>query len=318
MITTTGYKTLRAMCRASASLLVSGLLLLTPGSASALHINEILFNDPNGTDAPNEYVEIRGEANATIPAGTYLVGIEGDQQQGQGAGDIQTIFDLSGLTLGSKGFLTILMQSSPYSVDAGSASTSGDSGGFNGAAGFDTDGISHIEEPSATFLLIQSTSAPTTAVDIDTGTPDGIPDGATYDSWTVLDSVGICDDSADNGADVESICYGDIIFVQDANNAGVTLTTQPGATIVETGDVDINYVARIGNSTGSAATDWVGAQLDGSAPPTGFTLAAGATFPDTLEGEALNHVGAKNPGDTDQVNCSAVRTPTGKIAVICL
>ena len=41
----------------------------------ALLISEILFNPP-GTDAPNEFVEIIGDASATIASGVYLVGIE--------------------------------------------------------------------------------------------------------------------------------------------------------------------------------------------------------------------------------------------------
>ena len=62
-------------------------------------INELLVNPP-GNDAPNEYIEIRGNANEVLAASTYLLGIEGDF--GANAGDVQDIFDLSGLTLGSR------------------------------------------------------------------------------------------------------------------------------------------------------------------------------------------------------------------------
>jgi hypothetical protein len=66
-----------------------------------MYINEVLFNPP-GTDAPNEYIELRGPANTTIPVGTYLVAIEGDAADNPG--DVQTIINVSGLSFGSNGF----------------------------------------------------------------------------------------------------------------------------------------------------------------------------------------------------------------------
>ena len=41
-------------------------------------ISEILFNPPGSVDAPNEYLEIRGTPNSTVPAGTYLISVEGN------------------------------------------------------------------------------------------------------------------------------------------------------------------------------------------------------------------------------------------------
>src|SRR5262249_1282555 len=69
-----------------------------------------------------------------------------------------------------------------------------------------------IELGSETFLLIQAPAAPTTAVDIDTvGTNDGVPDGATYASWNILDGVGILDTVAGtSGADRS---YAPVTFV---------------------------------------------------------------------------------------------------------
>ncbi len=79
-------------------------------------INEVLFN-PTGTDAPNEYIEFRGPANAAIPAGTYFVAIEGDGTP-DNPGDVQTIINLSGLTFGSNGFLVLLQNGEGYTTDA--------------------------------------------------------------------------------------------------------------------------------------------------------------------------------------------------------
>src|ERR1041385_4297915 len=66
----------------------------------AVYLNEILF-DPPGADSPNEYVELRGTPNFTLPAGTYFVAVEGDASGNPGA--IQNYFDLSGRTIGGNG-----------------------------------------------------------------------------------------------------------------------------------------------------------------------------------------------------------------------
>ncbi len=50
------------------------------GFGFELFINEIMFN-PDGADAPNEYLEFRGTPGAVLPVGTYFVGIEGDPGQ---------------------------------------------------------------------------------------------------------------------------------------------------------------------------------------------------------------------------------------------
>ncbi len=99
--------------------IVYGLTIVTfavalPAAGAAV-INELFVNPP-GNDAPNEYIEIRGNANEVLPAGTYLLGIEGDF--GANAGDVQDIFDLSGLTLGTNGFLVLLQKGNPYSTGA--------------------------------------------------------------------------------------------------------------------------------------------------------------------------------------------------------
>jgi hypothetical protein len=83
--------------------------------ASAQVISEILINPP-GTDAPNEYIELRGSPNQLLPFGTYLVAVEGDTNGN--AGTIQNLFDLSGKQLGGNGFLVILQKTNSYSVNS--------------------------------------------------------------------------------------------------------------------------------------------------------------------------------------------------------
>lgn len=287
---------------ASVALFLASILCL-PGESRAgasppvteLLINEILYNDPNGGDAPNEYVELRGTPGGEIPSGTYLVGVEGDNSAGT-MGRLNFIFSLGGITMGSDGFLVIFMDNHPYSADAGSATVTGNMmNGFEGAAGFDTSGLNHIEEGSTSFFLVEAPNAPLTSDGIDGSDGgsdgDGIPTGAEYDSWTILDSISIVDNLTGSGADLLNAGHSPhIIFATDPD-AGDFLAN-PAATVVDLDGIVPNYIARLGNSTGTEENDWVVAELDGSAP--NFTLATGGTVPGALEGNALNHIGREN------------------------
>jgi hypothetical protein len=103
-----------------------------------LYLNEMMFNPP-GTDGPNEWIELRGMPGETIPNHIYLVGIEGD---GSSKGDIQTIFDLSGLALGSNGYLVLLQQGSPWTNGVtGPNVLISNNTGWSGFPFFSTDSI---------------------------------------------------------------------------------------------------------------------------------------------------------------------------------
>src|SRR6266536_779025 len=91
-------------------------LLLVAWSARAeLLINEILLNPP-GPNSPNQYIELRGTPNAVLPAGTYLLSIEGDTNGNPGV--IQNLFDLSGRTVGPNGFLALLQKFHTYNPNS--------------------------------------------------------------------------------------------------------------------------------------------------------------------------------------------------------
>ncbi len=232
-----------------------------------LFINEVLFNPP-GTDSPNEYVEIRGAASSVIPAGTYLVAIEGDVSS---AGDVQTIYNLSGLTFGSNGFLVITQVGNTYATAAGANVVS------YAAAGFQSDGnVPDIENPAATFFLITTSTAPTLTDDIDANN-DGAIDGTVFAGWNVVDQIAVIDQDND-------ISYSNITFAEG--------TPIASGVVISTGTNTANYVARIGNSTGSTAADWVGGGLTGTAPNLAFPAAQ--TFPASLAGARLDHIGAAN------------------------
>ena len=105
----------------------------TGGQAAT--ISEIYFN-PAGTDAPNEYIELFGMPNGTISNGTHLLFLEGDNgasiTAGARPGDIHGLFDLSGRSFGSNGYLVLRQSSSPYTANASATTLTATSTGWGG------------------------------------------------------------------------------------------------------------------------------------------------------------------------------------------
>jgi hypothetical protein len=261
-----------------------GLLWLACASARGeIWISEILFNPP-GSDAPNEYIELRGTPNLVLPAGTYFVAVEGDTAKNPGT--IKNVFDLSGRSIGGNGFLVLLQKNSLYLVNSNatlltnSGSGTGWGSGSGSSIGHKGDGgITDLEHASVTFFLLQSTNVPVPGNDIDANN-DGVPDGAQFASWTILDSVGVL---GINGAG--DFAYGQINFRRNpaagaTNTVPVTFT--PG------------YVARSGNTTNWTAADWVASDITGTAP--NFALGLASTQPSNLGGVGLTNIGAPNFG----------------------
>ena len=264
-------------------------------SLTNLFINELLFNPPSG-DLTNEFIEIRGVPNYVLPSGTYLVAVEGDAEENPGT--IQNRFDLSGRRIGQNGFLALLQKfhrykTIPYStVLTNSDSGSGWGSGSSSSVGHEgEDGLTEFENPSATYLLIQSDVEPVIGADIDAD-DDGMPDGTNFVNWTVIDSVGVLDNDGTN-----DIAYGKINFRRDA--APGNLATA-GNTIVSV-PFTPGYVARNGNSTGWNATNWVASDNLIGKPPNWFLglnstslLIGSNTYPALRAKAALNHIGGPN------------------------
>lgn len=257
---------------------------------SQVYLNEIMV-DPPGTDAPNEYIELRGAPGAAL-TNTYLLTIEGD---GNDPGDVNEVIDLSALTLGVNGYLVLLTTGNAY--DANSLVHPDANKAYDL-----TDG--DLESQSHTFLLIQSTVPPSANDDIDSD-DDGIADGAPYTDWTILDSIALI---KDNDASGVAYVYSSIGFLEnDLSQTPPTIYPSTGVTLISTGGTQFDYVARIGNSTGSALTndettsDWVGGDLPSGNLPNwymGSTSTAGQirAYPESFEGSELNHIGSPNPG----------------------
>ena len=270
--------------------------------AQNLVISEIMVN-PSGSDSPHEYIEFRGDPGATIAAGTYFLSIEGDGDGTNNPGDVEAaggggIIDLSGRVLGSNGYLVLLTTGNDYTVDP------------NGTVLLDeTDG--DLEGQSHTFLLVNTSTPPTSSDDIDVN-DDGIPDGV-YLTWTILDGVSFIDD---DNTDTIEFAYADVIFAEAAMIPN--LLHPPSATVIST-STQYDYAGRIGNSTGSVvsndpsveAVDWIGADVPSStSSPRLWLLGSSSSsvraHPESWEGSELNHIGGTNPSMNTTLSITTV------------
>jgi hypothetical protein len=243
------------------------------GPTTTLHINEILHN-PEGGDTPNEYLEIKGTANATVPNCTYVVFIE---SSGTTQGDVQEIFTLSNLTLGSDGFLVFLQSLNPYQANTYNPATNPDvsaaativvgTTNFTGIAGYSSDNPGGIENEAYTALMIRSQNpdttcaAPSLTLDVDP------TNNATFTlpaTWTVLDGIAALEPGP------TGVPYGATAICNDGEWVGRP-TTDP---------------------SGMDQDAWVCSPFDnGDTAP--FTLGA-ITAPVSYAGLDLNHVGSAN------------------------
>lgn len=252
-----------------------------------LWINELHIDPLFGNPEQDQYVELRGTPNAAIAQGTYFVAVDGD---GLDKGKIHTIFDLSGQTLGSNGFLVLLQGGHNYATDSAATVLTSVSPGFGGLPNnmFSdestlTDRIDFVIG-SNTFLLIQSAVAPRIGDDIDAD-DNAVPDGV-FAHWTVLDSISFLQGGTND------IGYGKIIFRTHGGGMGLA-----GSPVVEMTH-RVSYAARIGDSTGSAPSDWVaGTTTERASTSFQFRLERG-TFgspaPPRYAGRDLDHIGAPN------------------------
>ncbi len=261
--------------------------------AMAIYLSEIHPNPLFGSVDQDQYVEIRSDRETSTGSGTYLVVVESASVSGTGAGKIHTIFDLSNQSFGSNGFLVLAQQGNRYTFDPSARVLQGTTSGFGGMPGsiFQTDSaISNRIDfivGSNSYLLIQSNVRPLIGDDID-AQDDGIPDGV-WNSWTVLDGVSLLYwiDSGSN-----QYGYAPITFRE--RGVGRSFVSQ---TIIDC--EQIAYAARVGGSTGFAASDWLtgNTQEFVSNGVADFRLTHG-TFgtprPYFFAGRDLNHIGSTN------------------------
>ena len=273
-------------------ILIAALSLVNLNSANAqIYINE-LYSNPAGTDAPNEYIELRGTPGLSVGAGNYLLFLEGDASTsttpGVRPGDIGGLFDLSSKTFGSNGYMVLRQFSSPYTVNGNASTYTGTSTGWGGL-GFNSSATAagDVENISFTAMVVNigSGSAPTWGRQLDANN-DGtleLPLG-----WSILDSIGVGDTGAADRL------YGAVNFSSAPNTSTVTTN---GGLLQYLAWNEIEYLARVGTSTGNTLLDWAvadvgftGTVVDSivNGPDTtsgvqeSFNIAAGTRIVDTL------------------------------------
>lgn len=282
-------------------ILTSLAVLATLGSAAnaQVWINEVLTN-PNGSDSTvtsgNEYFELRGTPGLSL-SGYYLLSLEGGGTTARG--DVNQFFDLGTFSIGANGFLFGRQFGSLYTATTPGATvienTGGQGWGLTGAStvGHSGDGTQvDLENGTTTLLLINrgSGAAPTLTLDLDTD-DNGLLDLPA--GWSVADSVGIIDGAATQAA--TDFSYGAITLRVGGAAAGSSaygnVIDVPGTPPTTAGAM---YVGRIGDSTGSAAADWFGAILNGSAA-TPLSITFASTSDPFYQGKVLPDMGFGGP-----------------------
>lgn len=249
-------------------------------------ISEINFDPLFGDSSRDQFFELRGTPGETLGNGTYLVVVDSDTSR---LGEVHTFFDLSGQQIGANGYLVVSQFENSFDVDPQATHLTSGSNGFAGlpTGVFNNDGNSGRFEfliRSNSFFLIETGVAPTLTDDIDPGNNGTL--GGAFNNWNVLDSVAVLTN------DSNAVGYADIVFQWDGLGSGVN-----GATVVQT-DRGADYVARIGNSTGSTAEDWVAGNVVEDDDDEGFFRFTHGVHGDAshieFSGRGTNHVGSAN------------------------
>lgn len=260
--------------KSSAILAVSLLASLAPSNANALWINEIFFDPPSNRDDKEEYIELRGVPGMSLD-NYFLLFIENENNANNtgAAGVIDNVFDLSGKTIGSNGFMLLRQKASPYTsiapgtsdyVNAGTLPGWGLNPTNNSIGAYNSSLI--LENSGFTAMLIRNdgdvvTNRPTLGFDLDQGN-DGLDIATGREGWTIIDSIGVFSepDEAVYGRTYAPITFGaakigDTFETIDGTVTFTEPNIEPGSTYVGLG-YELEYAARWGNSTGQTAADW--------------------------------------------------------------
>jgi hypothetical protein len=196
----------------------------------------------------------------TVGSGTYLLFLEGDNSGsttvGSRPGDIQGIFDLSGKNFGSNGYMVLRQSSSPYTVNTGASSYTATSAGWEGIGFNASTSGADVENLSFTAMVISIGSAvPSWGQQLDSNN-DGLLELTS--GWSILDSIGVGDQSTTDRL------YGAVNFSGAASGS----VTSNGGLLQYLNFNEIEYLARVSESTGNTLADWAVADIGFTAPAT--------------------------------------------------
>jgi hypothetical protein len=189
-----------------------------------VRLTELKVNPPGTNDAPYEFIEIKGPANALL-TNIHLLGLDGNVSGNPG--NVSYGRNLSGKNLGASGLLVIVATNHPYIIPPGTTVVTDPQLSVPDGA---------LDNGTISFLLVSSASAINTGEDLDNG-DNGVLEGLPPDA-TIMDAVGWSDGGNND------IVYG-----------GVELH-QPG-----TPDAATRFP---GNNTPNSAAAWFCGDLAGS------------------------------------------------------
>lgn len=223
-----------------------------------MYISEVNFA-PSGDDIPLEFIEIRGPSSSTIADNTYILFVEGDQESSEG--QAKSMFDVSGLSFGSNGYLVFVMDAHPYTTNSSATVRVADDlvlgeEGWEGEPLYtgeeDSSKEQEWESASVSILLVTADEELTELPDIDTDDDGAIDDS--FDTWTIHDGISLLDD------DGTEIAYASVVFKRNDLDDMIA----PSDAYTYATSFNPAYAARIGESTGSTGNDWVAVGSSGS------------------------------------------------------
>lgn len=294
-------------------------------TGTGIYINKLIAS-PSGPDLTNEYIEIRGTANAVVPSDLYLISIEGDGNSSSRGKVSEAILLGDGTrTFGSNGTLVVITNytdsddssftASPYLSIISSGATvieialvgTDVTSSSSSAVDSQTPDIGYdgnLIDATATYMLVSASSDPK-GLRIDGTSDSSDADGvinATGDhtSWTLYDSVAYMDDDDVDASENGEFGYGQIIYAQQSNLHSAKHFTTTSAAIVDFNTTsDANYILRQGTKTGYTENDWiVSANGSSSSVPNWiFSTSSEKVYPDAFLGwEGIKDVyGDLNP-----------------------
>lgn len=236
---------------------------------------------------------MRGPASGVLPAGTYFITIEGDGESGN-LGQVQEVLDLSGLSFGSNGYLTISWDSDL--LTAGTQNSYQTALGLAASNDYDQTTVTGYDgdliDYTATYMLISAPASPS-GVNVDSSPLDGEFDAAgAHTLWNIYDSVSSMDDDG-AGANSE-YAWAQMNITTNYDNTPSYFAFPSGSSVISLNDgtsgANVYYIARQGTSTGyDPNSDWMAGQTNsGSTRPNWtFTGDLPRVHPDALASTSL-------------------------------
>lgn len=262
----------------------------------AAEISELLIR---GDDAGSQEqaIELRGEPGAALSEGTFLVVTDdnrGSRDALPVAGQVNYVFDLSGLSFGANGYLVLLQHESPHQVNADATVVQSTSDGFNGLPGgiysafSGNDGFSIVGNHS--FLLIESPQTPQLDEYIDANI-DGVIDAPFFSDWVVLDSISM------HFGNFAASALAKTVFISDLSGDVADAITAPGAEVQIVDRAD--YAALRTSRPSDSPEDWLVGGADTNTLQADDQLRVSLRSVEqptqrSVSGSVLNHFGAPN------------------------